>query len=83
MFINSHGHTNELEKRIVVCNSKEKNDFLRSGERKGHGCRRGGGFLALKRSPLQDIGNSSSLLMKQNNNGKVVFPLRWHLSSDV
>ncbi|KAL2988529.1 hypothetical protein AAZX31_11G091600 [Glycine max] len=75
---------NELEKRIVVCNSKEKNDVLRSGERKAHGGRRGGGFLAPKRSPLRDIGNSSSsLLMKQNNNGKAVFPLRCHLSSDV
>ncbi|TKY67830.1 Myosin-related isoform 1 [Spatholobus suberectus] len=78
---------NELEKRIVVCCSKENNnvtenskhnDILRNAERKAHAAR--GGFLAPKRSPLRDIGNSS-LLMRQN--GKAVFPLRCHLSSDV
>jgi len=70
---------NELEKRIVVCSSNKSNnvtenrkhsDVLRSGERKTHGG--SGGFLAPKRSPLRDIGNSS-LLMRQN--GKAVFPL--------
>lgn len=75
---------NELEKRIVVCSSKKNSNFTenskhsdvpRSVERKAHG-----GFLAPKRSPLRDIGNSS-LLMRQN--GKAVFPLRCHLSSDV
>lgn len=79
---------NELEKRIVVCSSKENNkvtentkhkDVLRNGERKTHGAA-SGGSLAPKRSPLGDIGNSS-LLMRQN--GKAVFPLRCHLSSDV
>ncbi|XP_020215056.1 vimentin [Cajanus cajan] len=70
---------NELEKRIVVCCSKENNnitenskkhdDVLKNGERKAHGGR--GGFLAPKRSPLGEIGN-----------GKAVFPLRCHLSSE-
>ncbi|KAL2329227.1 hypothetical protein Fmac_022654 [Flemingia macrophylla] len=81
---------NELEKRIVVCCSKENNsvienskkhdDILKNGERKAHGGR--GGFIAPKRSPLGDIGNgnSSSLMMRQN--GKAVFPLRCHLSSE-
>jgi len=79
---------NELEKRIVVCSSKKNGNFtenskhsdvLRSGERKTHGGN--GGFLAPKRSPLRDIGNNSSLLMRQN--GKAVFPLRCQISSDV
>ncbi|KAK7341235.1 hypothetical protein VNO80_24161 [Phaseolus coccineus] len=78
---------NELEKRIVVCSSNKNNnvtenrkhsDVLRNGERKTHGG--SGGLLAPKRSPLGDIGNSS-LLMRQN--GKAIFPLRCHLSSDV
>ncbi|KAK7264037.1 hypothetical protein RJT34_31639 [Clitoria ternatea] len=74
---------NELEKRIVVCcskennnckeNSKHNNDVLRKVERKSH-VGRGGGL----RSPFGDIGNS--LLMKQN--GKAVFPLHCHLSSN-
>lgn len=79
---------NELEKRIVVCCSKENNnvtesskhnEVLSNGERKAHATR--GGFLAPKRSPFQDIGNSSLLMMKQN--GKAVFPLHCHLSSNV
>ncbi|RDX80128.1 hypothetical protein CR513_39353, partial [Mucuna pruriens] len=74
---------NELEKRVVVCCSKENNNVTENskhnGERKPHAAR--GGFLAPKRSPLRDIANSSSLLVRQN--GKAVFPLRCHLSSDV
>ncbi|CAL0334252.1 unnamed protein product [Lupinus luteus] len=80
---------NELEKRIVVCCSKENskvtqnskcNEVLRNGERRPAHASRGGGFLAPKRSPFQDIGNSS-LLVRQN--GKAVFPLYCYLSSDV
>lgn len=80
---------NEFEKRVVVCCSKENNSIvtenskhnegMRNGERKAHAGR--GGFQAPKRSPFQDIGNSS-LLMKQNG-GKAVFPLHCHLSSNV
>lgn len=78
---------NELEKRVVVCSSKENShvmenskhkEVLGNGERKGHATI--GGVLATKRSPFRDIGNSS-LLMKQN--GKAVFPLHSHLSSNV
>ncbi|KAK7312165.1 hypothetical protein VNO77_35826 [Canavalia gladiata] len=78
---------NELEKRIVVCCSKENNNVtenskhneaLRNGERKVHATRVG--ILAPKRSPFRDIGNSSSL-MRQN--GKAVFPLHCHISADV
>lgn len=81
---------NELEKRIVVCCSKEnssvvtedskQNEVLRNGERKTHAASARGGCLAPKRSPFRDIGNSS-LLTRQN--GKAVFPLHCHLSSNV
>ncbi|KAK7258132.1 hypothetical protein RIF29_32607 [Crotalaria pallida] len=78
---------NELEKRIVVCSSKENSyitenckhtEVLGTRERKAHAAR--GGFQAAKRSPFQDIGNSS-LTMTQY--GKAVFPLHCHLSSNV
>ncbi|OIV99626.1 hypothetical protein TanjilG_17436 [Lupinus angustifolius] len=74
---------NVSEKRVVVCNSKENrkhNEVLRNGESRSHAAARGG-FQATKRSPLQDIGNNSSLSMRQN--GKVVSPLHCHLSSNV
>ncbi|OIW05588.1 hypothetical protein TanjilG_23374 [Lupinus angustifolius] len=81
---------NELEKRIVVCCSKEnskvtensnRNEVLRNAERRPAHAARGVRFLAPKRSPFQDIGNNSSLSMRQN--GKTVFPLYCYLSSDV
>ncbi|CAL0329369.1 unnamed protein product [Lupinus luteus] len=74
---------NELEKRIVVCSSKENskhNEVLRNGESRSHAADRGG-FQATKRSPFQDIGNNSSFSMRQN--GNLVFPSHCHLSSNV
>lgn len=80
----------EFEKRIVICSSKEKSsnvtenrkhgEVLRNGERKTHAAR--GGLLVPKRMPFQDIGNNSSLLTRQQN-GKAVFPLHCHLSSNA
>ncbi|KAK4278643.1 hypothetical protein QN277_016464 [Acacia crassicarpa] len=58
---------NELEKRIVVCYTKENshsmdkpNEVMRKKERRLHGNR--GTLCALKRSPLGDIRNSSLLM---------------------
>ncbi|CAL5212701.1 unnamed protein product [Lathyrus oleraceus] len=83
---------NEFEKRIVVCSTKENSssvaenrkhrEVLRNGERKTHAASARGGLLAPKRSPFRDIGNNSSLLTKHQN-GKAVFPLHCHLSSNT
>ncbi|KAH1219857.1 hypothetical protein GmHk_12G033681 [Glycine max] len=67
---------NELEKRIVVCSSKEKNKVTENSKhndvsRKAHGGRGGDGLLVPKRSPLRDIGNSS-LLITQNLSSFVI-----------
>lgn len=77
---------NEMEKRVLVCRLKENHltddnaskEVLREGRRKVHAS--SGGFLAPKRSPFRDIGNSS-LLMRQNS--KAIFPLHSPLPSST
>ncbi|XP_075634749.1 uncharacterized protein LOC142607207 isoform X2 [Castanea sativa] len=77
---------NEMEKRVLVCRLKENpltNDnagkgVLRDRRRKVHTSSRG--FMAPKRSPFRDIGNSS-LLMRQNS--KAIFPLHSPLASST
>ncbi len=77
---------NEMEKRVLVCRLKENHltddnaskEVLREGRRKVHAS--SSGFLAPKRSPFQDIGNSS-LLMRQNS--KAIFPLHSPLPSST
>ncbi|CAK8576944.1 unnamed protein product [Lathyrus sativus] len=83
---------NEFEKRIVVCSTKENSsnvgenrkhrEVTMNGERKTHAVSARGGLLAPKRSPFRDIGNNSSLLTRPQN-GKAVFPLHCHLSSNT
>ncbi|KAK2381216.1 hypothetical protein QL285_068842 [Trifolium repens] len=82
---------NEFEKHIVVFSSKEnssnvtenrkRSEVLRNGERKTHATSVRGGLLVPKRPPFRDIGNNSSLSMREN--GKAVFPLHCHLSSNA
>jgi small subunit ribosomal protein S2e len=82
---------NEFEKHIVVFSSKEnssnvtenrkRSEVLRNGERKTHATSVRGGSLVPKRPPFRDIGNNSSLSMREN--GKAVFPLHCHLSSNA
>lgn len=69
---------NETEKRVLVCRLKESHcngdnankEVSRDRRTKAHSS--SGGFVAQKRSPFQEIGNSS-LLIRQNS--KAVFPL--------
>ncbi|KAJ7964089.1 putative Myosin-related [Quillaja saponaria] len=78
---------NEMEKRVLVCHLKEniytgeirkkQSEVSRGGRRKAQAT--SGGSMATKRSPFQDIGNSS-LLMRQNS--KAVFPLHCHPPSN-
>ena len=77
---------NEMEKRVLVCCLKENHlindnaskEVLRVGRRKVHTSN--GGFMAPKRSPFHDIGNSL-LLMRQNS--KAIFPLHSPLASST
>ncbi|XP_030951823.1 uncharacterized protein LOC115975244 isoform X2 [Quercus lobata] len=77
---------NEMEKRVLVCRLKENHladdnagkEVSRDRRRKVHTS--SGGFMAPKRSPFRDIGNSS-LLMRQNS--KAIFPLHSPLASST
>ncbi|KAG7947912.1 hypothetical protein I3843_14G118800 [Carya illinoinensis] len=70
---------NETEKRVLVCRLKENRctddnankEVSRDRRIKTHSS--SSGFVAQKRLPFRDIGNSSSSLMRQNS--KAVFPL--------
>ena len=83
---NYPGCTNEMEKRVLVCRLKQNHltndnaskEVLRVGRRKVHTSN--GGFMAPKRSPFHDIGNSL-LLMRQNS--KAIFPLHSPLASST
>lgn len=66
----------------TVTENRKHIEVLRNGERKPHAVSARGGLLAPKRSPFRDIGNNSSLLTRQQN-GKAVFPLHCHLSSNA
>lgn len=73
---------NETEKRVLVCrlkenhcandsNTKQREDLL-NGRRKANMC--SSRFVSQKRSPLRDIGNLSSPLVRQSSKA-VVYPL--------
>lgn len=74
---------NETEKRVLVCRLKENHctndsstkqrNVLRDGRRKANTC--SSGFVAQKRTPLRDIGNLTSPLVRQNSRA-VVYPLQ-------
>lgn len=73
----------ETEKRVLVCRLKENHrandnvtrqrEVLRDGRRKANAC--SSGNVAQKRSPLGDISNLSSPLVRQNSKAAVVHPL--------
>lgn len=73
---------NEMEKRVLVCRLKENHctrdnvskEALSDGRRKAHTS------TAPKRSPFQDVSNSS-LLMRQNS--RAIFPLHSPLPTDT
>ncbi|XP_042512933.1 intracellular protein transport protein USO1-like isoform X2 [Macadamia integrifolia] len=74
----------EKEKRVLICRLKEnhhigscnvgkQNEGLDDGKRRARRCSGGLVAAAAKRSPLRDVGNSSSPLNKQSS--RAVFPL--------
>ncbi|XP_023914230.1 uncharacterized protein LOC112025774 isoform X1 [Quercus suber] len=77
---------NEMEKRVLVCRLKENHLADDNAGKEVSGDRRrkvhtsSSGFMAPKRSPFRDIGNSS-LLMRQNS--KAIFPLHSPLASST
>ncbi|KAK8683214.1 hypothetical protein V6N13_039280 [Hibiscus sabdariffa] len=68
---------NEAEKRVLVCRLKEDDpspkELLRDGRRKPQTCTTG--LLPIRRSPLREIGNMSSLKKQQQQHGEGILPL--------